>query len=101
MSSTLVTLVERDAPGYTPAQQLMNLLSPWGSFAGTIVIPSGMTVILDVPDTPQAPGYSAWWLYVKSCVTIKGTRNGLDPGPLLVATNRNIAGPIFEVSTLR
>jgi hypothetical protein len=37
------------------------------------------------------------WLEVSSCVTIRGTRGGLDPGALLKARNRTEYGPVFHV----
>jgi hypothetical protein len=67
----------------TNKEQLITALAN----AGPIVIPSGVTI-----DLGETRG-----LEVGSCVTIKGTRGGLDPGALIVATNRDRAGSLFEV----
>jgi hypothetical protein len=85
----VVTLTEaaQHPKGWTPAQQLQAQLTD-PSFSGTIFIPSGMTILLG-----ETRG-----LEVRSCVTIKGTRSGLDPGALLVAENRYLPGSIFEVT---
>ncbi len=69
----------------TTAKDLRDRLA--SGFAGTILIPSNTEITLD--------GYRG--LQVWSCVTIKGTRSGLDPGALLRATKRTEYGAIFEV----
>jgi hypothetical protein len=75
-----------DPGGRSPAQQLKDLLYP-GAFAGTIAIPSRMTV-----EMGEARG-----IPIGRCVTIKSTRNGLDRGALITATNRDIGGAVFFV----
>lgn len=67
------------------AQELRDTLA--SGFAGTIVIPANTEITLD--------GYRG--LRVGSCVTIKGTRGGLDPGALLRANTRTEYGVIFNV----
>jgi hypothetical protein len=55
-------------------------------FTGTILIPSGTNI--DLGDKRSIP--------IKRCVTLKGSRNGLDPGPLLF-TNNTKEGQVFQV----
>lgn len=71
----------------TDAEQLKAALSEARNFTGTIFIPAGTTIHLG-----ETRG-----LAVRSCVTIKSTRGGLDPGALILATNRNVEGAMFEV----
>jgi len=87
--ATVVTLTEAEQDPYwrLPAVQLRDRLAD-PTFAGTIFIPSGMTIRL----------FTIHGLGVGSCVTIKGTRNGLDPGALLISENRYVPGAVFEVT---
>jgi hypothetical protein len=71
----------------TNAEQLKATLGEARNFTGTIFIPAGTTIQLG-----ETRG-----LVVRSCITIKGARSGLDPGALILATNRNMEGAIFEV----
>jgi hypothetical protein len=56
-------------------------------FQGTIAIPSNITVEMD----------SLHGLSIGPCVTLKGTRGGLDPGALMITRNPNLDGPVFFV----
>jgi hypothetical protein len=70
----------------SPAEQLKALLYD-RTFAGTIVIPRGLTV--EMGESRGVP--------INTCVTIQGTRNGLDRGALITATHRDTEGPVFVV----
>jgi hypothetical protein len=73
-----------DPDGPTPAAQLMAYLAD--KSPGIILIPSNVTVEME----------SARQVAIASCVTLKGTRGGLDPGALITATNRDADGPVFS-----
>jgi hypothetical protein len=81
------TLTRAINPGDpSPADQLKSLLYD-RTFAGTIVIPRGLVV--EMGESRGVP--------INTCVTIKGTRNGLDRGALITATNRDKGDPVFIV----
>jgi hypothetical protein len=91
-----LTEASEDEQGRPPAQQLRAHLQD--GFTGTIEIPSGMTVRLVEVTPPGEPEVPMGTLEVGSCVRIKGTRSGLDPGALIVATHRQFWRPVFEVT---
>ncbi len=75
-----------DKLGRSPADQLKALLGE--GFQGTIQIPSTITVEMG----------RTRFLTIGPCVTLKGTRGGLDPGALITATGRDADGPLFFVA---
>lgn len=85
----------------TTARELRDILA--SDFTGTIVIPSGATIELVHPETtnpgslPTPVHQPMRYVQVKSCVHIKGTRGGLDPGALLF-TNQKDPGAVFQVN---
>ena len=76
----------QDPEGRPPAVQLMQELAK-GSPA-TILIPSNVTVEMD----------SIHGRWIGSCVTLKGTRGGLDPGALMITRLRGHDGPVFFIA---
>lgn len=75
----------RTLPRESPAAQLMAWLAE--GFQGTILVPSDMTVEMGL----------ACDVRIDRCVTLKGTRGGLDPGGLITATNLTADGPVFRI----
>jgi hypothetical protein len=73
-------------PGPSPADQLASLIRR--QVQGTIEIPSNVTVEMD----------AIHGLWIGPCVTLKGTRGGLDPGALLITRLRTHDGPVFFIA---
>ena len=81
-----LTRAADDKLGRSPAAQLIAHLS--SDFQGTISIPSDITVDMG----------SARLLSIGPCVTLSGTRGGLDPGALITTADKEADGPVFFVS---
>jgi len=82
---TTLTRAEKDKLGRSPAEQLKALLEQ--GFQGTIRIPTNLTLDME----------AEFGLWIGSCVTLEGTRGGLDPGALITTTNRDLDGPMFFI----